>query len=157
MRREITVIKRNFMGEFVWEYSGKILRSTSNMMVIEARFNHNDIMVGGLLLSKGDIFIEWYQKAMWGNIFQVHDGNNGQLKGWYCNITYPPIFDEATITYMDLALDLVVLPDRTQILLDEQEYQALNLSESDQACVAEALEKLRTLFKLNRDLDLRKI
>jgi predicted RNA-binding protein associated with RNAse of E/G family len=47
------------------------------------------------------------------------------LRGWYANVTYPalldPTTDPPTLTWHDLYLDVVALPDGTTVVRDEDE------------------------------------
>jgi len=59
------------------------------------------------------------------------------------HLTRPVEITDDQIRWTDLALDLLVLPDGQQILLDEQEYEALRLSDATRAGVDAALRTLR--------------
>ena len=50
------------------------------------------------------------------------------------------------LSYVDLALDLLVFPDGSQLVLDEDEFAALNLSPSEQAAARQALAELQSSF-----------
>ena len=50
------------------------------------------------------------------------------LRGWYCNIGKPALLDGDCLSYVDLALDLLVFPDGRQFVLDEDEFLRLDLS-----------------------------
>jgi len=40
-------------------------------------------------------------------IFEIHDRDDDQLKGWYCNVSRLAVLDaDDRLLYMDLALDL---------------------------------------------------
>ncbi len=81
------VIKRNILGEEVWRWKAKLLKAEPDMVVIEARFNRPDLPFHGMLLAQGDKFIEAYFPGRWYNVFEVRDGRDDSLKGWYCAIS----------------------------------------------------------------------
>ncbi len=82
----------------------------------------------GTIIRTGDRFIETYFTERWYNVFEIHDREDDRLKGWYCNIGRPAVMEsENTISYVDLALDLWVAPDGSQTVLDEDEFDALDL------------------------------
>ncbi|MHB8192770.1 MAG: YbaK/EbsC family protein [Bellilinea sp.] len=145
---EVVVIKQNLQGEETWRYSGQILQSTPDARLLTARFNREDTLFQGILLKQGDPFIEAYYSRRWFNIFEVRDRDDGQTKGWYCNITRPAKFEDGFLSYVDLALDLLVYPDGHWLLLDEDEYAALRLNQVDHAQAMNAVEALKHLFSL---------
>lgn len=143
----ITVIKRNPEGEEVWRYSGIVLQRTSRVLVLDAYFNRDDMLFQGVLLKHGDRFVETYYFERWYNVFEIYDRDDGKLKGWYCNITKPAVLDtEDTISYVDLALDLWVRPNFEPVVLDEDEFAALDLDAKTNAQVRAALTELQAAF-----------
>lgn len=144
--QEILVLKLNEKGKETWRYRGTILAQTEHSILLEAFFNREDLPVHGMIFAKGDRFIEIYYTDRWYNIFEIHDHQNGQLKGWYCNVCAPAEFDERSISYRDLALDLLVFPDGRQIVLDEDEFAALHLPPYEIERALQALKDLQALF-----------
>jgi len=147
MNRDVVVIKQNLAGVETWRYNGTVLKKEDNSVLIEAFFNRKDLPFHGIVFAEGDRFLEEYFTDRWYNIFEIHDRINGMLKGWYCNVTRPAVITDAEISYIDLALDLLVLPDGTQLDLDEDEFEALDLTEEDHKHALKALAELRALFK----------
>jgi hypothetical protein len=143
---DITVSKRNLSGEVTWQYSGRTLKRGPDFILIEAFFDQADALFHGVLLKRGDRFLETYYTNRWYNIFEIYDRDTGQLKLWYCNIGYPAVIDEHTVSYRDLALDLLVYPDGRQLILDEEEFTALPLNEATRTQAMEALKELQNLF-----------
>jgi predicted RNA-binding protein associated with RNAse of E/G family len=155
MSQSITVIKRNQTGEEVWHYPGIILQRELNMIVVEARFRPPDLPFMGIILREGDRFVEIYYTDRWYNIFEIHNRDDDQLKGWYCNIARPVVLEaEDRLSYVDLALDLWVSPDGTQSVLDEDEFAALDLDAHTRLLARAAMEELQTQFKINKKPDL---
>jgi predicted RNA-binding protein associated with RNAse of E/G family len=147
----ITVIKRKAAGEEVWRYSGFILRREPNMVVLEARFRSPDLNFMGIVLQTDDRFIETYFTDRWYNIYEIHDREDDRLKGWYCNIAYPAVWEaDDLLSYRDLALDLWVASDGVQTVLDEDEFTALNLEPATRLQALAALDELRALFFKNK-------
>ena len=144
------VIKRNPQGAEVWRWEGKILQRSDDGVLLEATFNHPDLQQGDLLFRRGDRFVEAYCASQWYNIFEIHDGKDDLLKCWYCNIAYPAQFSEQQLNFRDLALDLLVYPDGRMVVLDENEFAALEISNSDKERAREALAELQQLFTHHR-------
>jgi protein associated with RNAse G/E len=147
MKAPITVFKRNLVGKVTWQYSGFILRRGPNFVLLEARFNLPDTPFLDTHLKKNDLFMEIFYTDRWYNIFQLYDRDDNRVKGWYCNVGKPAVLEaEDQLSYVDLALDLWVAPDRTQTVLDEEEFAALDLDMETRQHARAALEELQKLF-----------
>jgi predicted RNA-binding protein associated with RNAse of E/G family len=140
---EITVIKRDASGKEVWHYSGQVLERSDGYIRIQARFNRKDTPFHGIILREGDQFIESYFADRWYNYDEVHDKDSQDLKCYYANVTRPAEIGDTEIAYDDLALDLLVYPDGRQLVLDEDEFQALQLPEAEQKKALQALAELK--------------
>jgi protein associated with RNAse G/E len=115
--------------------------------MLEAYFDREDTPVGEIILRRGDRFIETYYTDRWYNIFEIQERASDQIKGWYCNIGYPAEIQEMQISYRDLALDLLVYPDGGQLVLDEDEFNALPLSPAVRTAARQALAELQNHFQ----------
>jgi uncharacterized protein len=151
----ITVIKRNLSGQMMVKYSARVLRRGSNFVLLEARFNQPDIPILDTVLKNNDRFVEIYYTDRWYNIFEIHDRDNDRNKGWYCNVGRPAVFESSDrLSYIDLALDLWVAPDRTQTVMDDDEFAALDLDPETRQQARAALEELQRLFAECKNPDL---
>jgi predicted RNA-binding protein associated with RNAse of E/G family len=143
----VTVIKLDQKGQETWRYQGNVIERRAHHITLEAYFDREDTDVENLVLRRGDRFVETYFDDRWYNIFEVHDRVDDQIKGWYCNIGSPAALQDHTISYRDLALDLLVLPDGRQLVLDEDEFADLPLKPAERAKAWEALAELRKRFR----------
>ncbi|SRR5581483_8448520 len=150
MNEPIRVLKRNLNNEVTWQYDGHVLKRESNVVVLEAFFNRPDVPFMGITLKENDRFVETFYSDRWYNIFEIHDRDDGQIKGWYCNIGRPAVIEDGSVSYVDLALDLWIAPDGKQTVLDEDEFDALGLSVEDRKEARDALAELRSLFRIKR-------
>ena len=150
---KITVIKRNQEGQETWRYRGEVIERGEDYLILEAFFDRDDLSFHGMQLRRGDRFVETYYTDRWYNTFEIHDRDDGQLKGWYCNVATPAVIEGDSITHRDLALDLLVFPDGYQIVLDEDEFEALSLSPEMRVQSQAALRNLQALFKVGAPLD----
>ena len=102
----------------------------------------------GTMIKNKDKFIETHYTDRWYNIFEIHDRDDGALKGWYCHICKPAVIEaEDLISFVDLALDLWVAPDGVQTVLDEDEFTSLDLDPDTRAQARAALERLQRAFR----------
>ncbi|HEX8995246.1 MAG TPA: DUF402 domain-containing protein [Ktedonobacterales bacterium] len=122
---EVTIRKLSSAGAPVFAYSGVVAQTLEAGARLHATWTRGRMELGYTTFEPGDRFVEWFYTDRWYNIMEVHgSGDSGALKGWYCNITYPAEFDDATVSYRDLALDLWVAPDGAMTTLDEDEFAA---------------------------------
>jgi predicted RNA-binding protein associated with RNAse of E/G family len=149
----IVVVKRNHVGQELMRYTGALLENGGDFVRLEARFDRADMPFQDTVFRLDDRFVETYYTARWYNIFEIHDRDDNHIKGWYCNLGRPMVWDApGVISYIDLALDLWVSSDGRQTVLDEDEYEALGLDEPTRAQVQAALAELQALFaKQKRD------
>lgn len=145
-----TVIKRDVFGNQELSYSGTIRERGENFVCIDAHFGFSDRDLGYVHLRQGDLFTEWFYSDRWYNIFRVQDVHSHQLKGWYCNITRPAEIKPDQVAADDLALDVFVYPNGKLILLDEDEFAKLNLSEVDRQKAWAAVGDIKQLVKLQK-------
>ncbi len=114
-------------------YPGLLLRRTETRMTVRTLWTEEmgPVDTGYVVFEPGDYLFEHFYSDRWFNVFELH-APDGRLKGWYCNITRPAIFHAESVESEDLDIDLFVSPDRTRILvLDEDEYAARGLALSD--------------------------
>lgn len=140
-----TVVKLDHCGKEKWRYQGLVLAREPSSITIEAIYDQADEDFHGLPLRKGDRFVERHYADRWYNIFAVYDGTSSELKGWYCNITRPARIESDRVSAEDLALDLIVRPDGSWIVLDELEFEDQQLSAAERENALAALAELKEL------------
>jgi uncharacterized protein len=138
----VLIIKLNTQRQETWRYQGRILSQDADSLLIEAFFNRDDLPFHGITLRENDRFLERYYTDRWYNIFEIHDRDDGRLKAWYCNVTTPAELEPGLISYVDLALDLLVYPDGAYLVLDEDEFEALDLDPQHRLKARQALTAL---------------
>jgi uncharacterized protein len=143
---EIIVLKLNLQRQETWRYTGKVISEDDEKVILQAIFNREDIPFHGILLKTGDRFVETFYFDRWFNIFEIHDRDSDQLKGWYCNIGYPAKKEGQVLSYVDLALDLLVFPDGKQLILDEDEFNELLLPSDIKKQALKSLEEVQSLL-----------
>ncbi len=141
--------KKNPAGEVTYQYEGVLLSRDEHSVTLEALFDRADMPFMDTVLRTGDRFVETYYTDRWYNIFAIHDGEHGKIKGWYCNIAKPAVIEDSLVSYVDLALDLWVSADGKQTVLDEDEFEELNLNEDVRTSAFNGLEELKRLFENN--------
>lgn len=146
---KVVVIKMNTQHEETWRYEGRILARNDHSVLVEAFFNRSDLPFHGITLRENDRFLERYYENRWYNIFEIHDRNDDRVKGWYGNVTAPAEFAPGKIIYMDLALDVLVYPDGTYLVLDKAEFEDLALNPESRTKALQALDILVKMAESN--------
>lgn len=143
----VNIIKMNTRHEEVWRYPGRIIAREPHSLLVEAFFNIDDRPFHGITLRTKDRSIERYYSNRWYNVFEIHDRDDDRLKAWYCNVTTPAAFKPGEISYVDLALDVLVYPDMTNLVLDRDEFETLSLNTHHRQKALQALEKLLIIIE----------
>ncbi len=139
----LTVFKQNHLGEPVFSWQGALLADSSTCRLVSARFSGADaVRVDKVTFRRDDLMLEKYYSDRWYNLFEVHQGSSNQVKCWYVNLCYPAQFSAESITWQDLALDLVVYPSGEYRLLDEDEFDALPLAPEVRTRCLETLQEI---------------
>ena len=130
------VRKLNAEGVEVWRYEiARVLAETSQSIQVEAFFKlPADRDLGYVVFKQNDRAVETFYRQRWYNVFAIYDRDDGQLKGWYCNICRPATWTAEAISCDDLELDVWVPYDDggaegvgQPLILDEEEFLALHL------------------------------
>ncbi|GER86840.1 hypothetical protein KDW_10020 [Dictyobacter vulcani] len=141
----ITVIKLDPQRNEKIRYTGTVLERSAQRAVILATWTLAAKELVYTRFERGDRFVEYYYTDRWFNIFDIID-QDGQRKGWYCNITEPAQFQVDRIEQVDLFLDLWVDAAGTPLLLDEDEFAAADMLSAEQRQGAQ--QGLQTLLQL---------
>ena len=132
----LTVVKLAPDGAEVARYPGKFIAGLSqgSWIVAHATWTNRTVALDGLSFCPGDDLLEWFSPRHPFNAFAVFS-RGGQFKGWYANVTHPARLDLAAkpplLTWHDLYVDLVGLPDKTFTIRDEDELLASGLGDLD--------------------------
>ena len=124
VNRPLVVQKLLYDGSRSYRWAGHVLEWHDDHLVFAAVFEHEYRDLGYVVFERGDVFYEYYYFNRWYNVFQIYSAA-GALKGWYCNVTAPARVVDGELTFVDLALDLFVYPDRRFLVLDQEEFDEL--------------------------------
>ncbi len=144
----LQVLKQDAAGREVWRWPARMLETRRACLRLEAFFRRRDVWLHGMHLARGARFVEIYYLSRWYNLHEIHAPQDDALLGWYCNVASPARYERGVLAYRDLALDLLVFPDGRQVVLDEDEFEALPLSPWEREQALRALRVLRRAFRL---------
>jgi protein associated with RNAse G/E len=131
-------------GSLKIRYWGKLIGASQNERLIWAVGHFDHQIFGDYWLREGDEYFEWYSSLKGYNILEIHERHSKQIKFWYCNLCCPARFVGQAIVWTDLALDLMVTPQKRFVLLDQDELALLNLG---WAAYAEVWKNVLDLLK----------
>lgn len=149
----VEVIKRAPEGAVVATYPATVIATEAPppWVALAATWTHGDVDLDGLRFVPGDRLVEYFSPRDPYNAFVVF-APDGALRGWYANVTYPAALERRdgrlTLTWHDLYVDLVMLPDGRTTIRDEDELAASGLATRDPALHAAILavrDRLRDL------------
>jgi len=131
------------------EYDAMVISDDGSHIVVRAPWAEEAARdLGFVRFEPGDMFTEHYWRDRWYSVKEVRDGD-GVLKGWYCDVARPVSVEGSELVSEDLDLDLWVSADgRTVLRLDEDEFAASGLAETDPHAVSRARDALTDLEHL---------
>ena len=119
---EIIVSVLKYDGTQHRRWPARIAKTVGPLLILDAVFDEeieHDLLG---TISCGTISTEYYWVDRWYNVFRFSDPDR-QLKRFYCNINVPPHFDGRVLSYIDLDIDVLVEPDLTYKILDEDDFE----------------------------------
>jgi predicted RNA-binding protein associated with RNAse of E/G family len=149
------VVKRAPDGAVAATYSATsiVTAAPAPWIALAAVWTHGFVDLDGLRFVPGDHLVEYFSPSDPYNAFVVH-APDGALRGWYANVTYPAALerrdDRLTLTWHDLYVDLVMLPDGRTTIRDEDELADSHLATRDpelHAAILAARDRLIDLAK----------
>jgi protein associated with RNAse G/E len=145
----VTVHALKFDGRVHREWQAKLVRQVGSLVVVEGVFAAEIRHAQLGTIAAGTLSAEYYWTDRWYSVFRFREPA-GALRNYYCNINQPATFDGALLTFVDLDIDVLVAPDFSSRILDEEEF-AVNaeaygypplVRESARCALAELLEHI---------------
>ncbi|MGB9179045.1 MAG: DUF402 domain-containing protein [Pyrinomonadaceae bacterium] len=146
----VTVRACKFDGTLSRSWRAPLLRREGSLIVLDAMFDEEirHPLLG--TIEPGTASIEYYWTNRWYNIFRFIEPA-GALRSYYCNVNAPPTFDGNVLSYVDLDIDILVAPDLSYTIVDEDEFEAhaalFNYPEEVKVRAHEALDELIDLIE----------
>lgn len=152
----LTIVKLAPDGSEVARYPGEVIEAGAPppWIAVRATWVSREYDLNGLRFIKGDTLHEFFSPQHPFNVFAVFSAL-GTLRGWYANVTYPTQLDLATtpptLTWHDLYVDVVALPDGTIAIRDEDELAAASLSTTNPAVLQMIIEAKEDILRRIRE------
>jgi len=118
----ITVRVLKYDGTEYRRWKASLAQQEDSLLVLDAKFEYDvqHQLLGEI--KRGTRTIEYYWLDRWYNIFRFLD-EDGATRLFYCNVNMPPRFEGATLSYVDLDIDILVQPDFSYQVLDQDEFE----------------------------------
>jgi len=119
----VTVEARKFDGLIHREWQARLVAQDDSLVVVEGVFAEEirHPLLGRI--ASGTHSTEYYWTDRWYSVFRFREPS-GELRNYYCNINQPPEFDGKILSFVDLDIDVLVAPDFSYRILDEEEFIA---------------------------------
>jgi len=119
----ITVRTYKYDGTEHRHWRAQLTKRENSLLILNAKFEEEiqHPLLG--VIAQGTSSVEFYWLDRWYNIFRFYQPS-GVLRNFYCNINVPPVFHRNVLSYIDLDTDIVVAPDLSYSILDEDEFAA---------------------------------
>jgi protein associated with RNAse G/E len=142
-KRAVTVRTYKYDGTEHRRWRAQISRQEDSLLVLDAKFEEEirHPLLG--TVAPETLSIEYYWLDRWYNVFRFVEPT-GELRNFYCNVNVPPVLQNNVLSYIDLDMDVLVAPDFSYSILDEDEFAA-NAARFNYP--AEVLRKSRTALE----------
>lgn len=131
---EVTKVHEDGRAVTRYRAHGSAEACAEGWFAVESPWVTRPVEVHGLRFETGDLLIEFLSTGEWFNVFRVQ-APDGEVRGWYANVTYPASLDRTesttTVTWRDLYLDVIKLANGQVLLCDEDELAAADISARD--------------------------
>jgi protein associated with RNAse G/E len=119
----VRVDSLKFDGRVHRSWPARLVRQDNSLVVVEGVF---ETEVRHPLLGRiaaGTISTEHFWTDRWYSVLRFREPA-GQLRNYYCNVNRPAVFDGRVLSFVDLDIDVLVAPDFSYTVLDEDEFEA---------------------------------
>lgn len=117
----VIVSARKFDGHLHRQWLARLSAQAGSLIVLDGVFAEEiqHPLLGRI--APGMLSTEYYWTDRWYNVFRFREPD-GTLRNYYCNINQPAQFDGRNLSFVDLDIDVLVAPDFTYQVLDEDEF-----------------------------------
>ncbi len=147
---EVSVRSCKHDGRVHRSWPARVARREGSLIVLDAFFAEEirHTLIG--TIEAGTLSTEFFWTDRWYSVFRFQTPE-GRLLKFYCNVNTPPTFESGILTFVDLDVDVLVQPDYSYEVLDEDEFERhaalYGYPETYRCNVKEALDELRHLIE----------
>lgn len=126
----IPVVKLEPNGQPRTRYDGAVIESPKGWIAVRAAWPHGPMDLGYMAFKDGDYLDEYFALEQPFNAMALFREDHSFV-AWYCNITHPTRIVDGEIHWHDLYVDVVVYPDGSTLVRDEDELEESGLEGTD--------------------------
>lgn len=121
--RPVRVDSLKFDGRLHRSWPARLVRHDGPLVVLEGVFETEvrHALLG--TIPACTLSTEFYWTDRWYSVFSFR-APSGALRYHYCNVNRPAEFDGDVLSFVDLDIDVLVAPDFSYNVLDEDEFEA---------------------------------
>jgi protein associated with RNAse G/E len=119
--RIVRVRALKFDGKLHREWRARLVAQDNSLICVEGVFEEEIRHPQLGIIAPGTLSAEYYWTDRWYSIFRFREPA-GELRNYYCNINLPAEFEGSVLTFVDLDIDVLVAPDFSLRILDEDEF-----------------------------------
>jgi uncharacterized protein len=118
----VTINSCKYDGRVSRSWRARVTGREGPLVVVEGAFEEevNHPLLGRIVA--GTLSTEFFWADRWYSVFRFREPT-GALRNFYCNLNTPPTFEAGVISFVDLDIDVLVRPDFTHLVLDEDEFE----------------------------------
>ncbi|HWS88546.1 MAG TPA: DUF402 domain-containing protein [Pyrinomonadaceae bacterium] len=134
-------------------WPARVARREGSLIVLDAFFAEEvrHTLIG--TIEAGTVSTEFFWTDRWYSVFRFQTPS-GRLLKFYCNVNTPPTLEDGVLSFVDLDVDVLVQPDYSYAVLDEDEFERhaelYAYPAAYRANVQKALDELRHLIENRR-------
>ena len=150
----VTVRSLKHDGRVHRSWPARLARRVGALIVLEGFFAEEvrHTILG--TIEAGTLSREFYWTDRWYSVFRFTEPTGGRLRCFYCNVNTPPRLEADVLSFVDLDVDVLVRPDFSYSVLDEDEFDAhaatYDYPTDYRARVRDALEEIVRLIEGRR-------
>lgn len=120
---EITVRSLKHGGRPHRTWSARLETHERSLIVLDACFAEEvrHPILG--IIEAGTLSREFFWTDRWYSVFRFGAPEGGALLNFYCNVNTPARLESGTLYFTDLDIDVLVRPDLSYSILDEDEFE----------------------------------
>ena len=109
-------------GRLQRKWPARLVRFEGSLITLEGFFSEEVIHPILGTIKAGTLSTEFFWTDRWYSIFLFREPS-GELRNFYCNINTPADLADGTLSFVDLDIDVLVRPDFSFQILDEEEFE----------------------------------
>ncbi|HEV7906056.1 MAG TPA: DUF402 domain-containing protein [Pyrinomonadaceae bacterium] len=122
-KKIVTVQALKFDGRLHRTWQANLVAQDDSLVIVEGVFEEEIRHPQLGTIEPGTRSTEYYWTDRCYSIFRFLQPS-GELRNYYCNINLPAEFDGSILSFVDLDIDVLVAPDFSYRVLDEEEFIA---------------------------------